>query len=163
MAEVNVTRTPAPATPTPVFPMFGGEFFDPFGGLMRFSREMERMFHGGRGSSEKDWSPAIAVKRKSGNFCVTAELPGVKLENVKVRIENRNLILEGKREEETSEKRDGFFHSERFYGNFFRSIPLPEGVDTGNTTAEFRNGMLEVMMPAPAPVASTKEIPVRVM
>ena len=174
MAEVNVTKatnipagTPRPMAPAFGFPLLGGgflPFMNPFTGFKRFSDEMERMFNREvTVFGDTTWSPAIEVKRKNGNFCVTAEIPGVKTEDVKVHIENKALVLEGKREEEKTEKREGFYHSERFYGNFCRTIPLPEGAETNKTTAEFHNGVLEVNIPAPEPTPAKKEIPVHVV
>ena len=66
---------------------------------------------------------------------------------------------EGKEEKE--EKREGFYRSERTYGSFYRQIPLPEGVKTENAAATFRNGVLEVTMPAPKMESHTRKLEIR--
>jgi HSP20 family protein len=101
------------------------------------------------------------VKRKNGSLLVTAELPGVKKEDVHVTIDGDVLTLEGERKEEKEEKREGYYHSERSYGKFLRSIPLPEGAQAENSAAEFKDGMLQITIPCPETKAKTQEIPVK--
>lgn len=59
------------------------------------------------------------------------------------------LTVAGERWEERNENREGYRHTERRYGRFARSFPLPEGVNAENVKATFQNGVLEVTMPAP--------------
>ncbi len=59
------------------------------------------------------------------------------------------------------EKREGYFHSERSYGAFYRSIPLPEGAQTEQTAAQFNNGVLEVSVPIPEVKAKRQDIPIQ--
>jgi HSP20 family protein len=53
------------------------------------------------------------------------------------------------------------YRSERRYGQFYRSIPLPEGADTEQAKAQFNNGVLEVTVPAPEQKSSRREIPIQ--
>ena len=55
----------------------------------------------------------------------------------------------GERKREHEEERDGVYRSERSYGSFYRVIPLPEGAITEQANANFRDGVLEITMPAP--------------
>ncbi len=89
----------------------------------------------------------------NGKLLVYAELPGLKKGDIKVQVTEDALILEGERKQEKEEKREGYYHSERSYGHFYRSIPLPEGVTLDKASAEFTNGILEVTIP----VAETKQ------
>ena len=59
------------------------------------------------------------------------------------------LTIRGERRQQREENEQGYYHSERSYGSFYRQIPLPEGVEAENATATFRNGVLEIEMPAP--------------
>ena len=60
------------------------------------------------------------------------------------------LTIRGERREEHEEKKEGYYHSEREYGQFsYRSIPLPDGVITDSAQASFKNGVLEITMQAP--------------
>ncbi|MBI3951097.1 MAG: Hsp20/alpha crystallin family protein [Acidobacteria bacterium] len=56
---------------------------------------------------------------------------------------------QGERRQEHEESRRGYYRSERSYGSFYRSLPLPEGVDADSVTASFNNGVLEITMPVP--------------
>jgi HSP20 family protein len=59
------------------------------------------------------------------------------------------ITIQGERRHEEERKEDGFYHSERSYGSFYRSIPLPEGVITDSAKATFKDGVLEVELQAP--------------
>ena len=106
------------------------------------------------------WSPAIEVKEQEGNLLITAELPGLMKEDVKVHIDGATLVVEGERKQEKEEKREGYYHSERSYGKYYRSIPLPEGAKTEQTAAQFDNGVLQVKIPIPETRAKRQDIPI---
>lgn len=101
------------------------------------------------------------MKQKEGKLLVTAELPGLKKEDVKVHIEGDTLVVEGERKQEKEEKREGYYHSERSYGKFYRSIPLPEGAKGDQVVAQFNNGVLEVTVPVPEVKPKRQEVPVQ--
>lgn len=145
-------------------PFSRGNFFavNPFALMKQFTEEMDRMFgQAPRTEAEGAWIPAIEVKEKEGKLLVTAELPGVKKEDVKVHIDGETLIVEGERKQEKEEKREGYYLSERSYGKFYRSIPLPEGAKADQTAAQFNNGVLEVAVPIPEAKVKRQEIPVQ--
>ena len=110
-----------------------------------------------RGEAEQ-WAPAVEVRERDGKLEVVAELPGVNESDVKVEINNEGLAIQGERKREHEEKREGYYHSERSYGHFYRLIPLPEGANTDQAQAEFRNGELRVSIPVPA--QKTRQIPI---
>jgi HSP20 family protein len=83
----------------------------------------------------------------SDAFVLEADLPGVKEEDVTVNVENGDLVLQGWRSLEKSHS-DGRFHTmERSSGHFTRQMKLPESVDTNAIQAEFRDGVLRVILP----------------
>jgi HSP20 family protein len=139
----------------------GSSSFSPFSVMNRFADEMERIFGGfgfGHGpltprgwgmGGQFDWSPQIEVHERDGQFIVRADLPGLSTDDVKVDINDDALTIRGERKQEHEENREGFYRSERSYGSFFRSIPLPEGVNAEEAKASFRDGVLEITMPAP--------------
>jgi HSP20 family protein len=88
------------------------------------------------------------VLHSDGQLMVRADLPGLTKDDVKVEMTNDMLTISGERKKEIEEKREGFYRSERSYGSFYRQIPLPEGVQTEKANAIFRNGVLEITMPA---------------
>ena len=70
------------------------------------------------------------------------------------------LIIQGERREEHQEDDRGYRRSERTYGKFYRSIPLPEGAQTDKARAEFNNGVLEMSVPVPASHKRGREVPI---
>ena len=171
MAEVTVAKQPKherselsrwPGLDTP---LFRGSLFsmNPFALMRRFTEDMDRAFSqvsraAGGGAA---WSPVIEVKEAEGKLVVTAELPGLKKEDVKVHIDGEALVVEGERKQEKEEKVDGYYHSERSYGKYYRSILLPEGAKADQTAAQFNDGVLEVTIPIPSVKAKRQEIPVQ--
>jgi HSP20 family protein len=138
---------------------------NPFSLMRRMSEEMDRTFGslfgqttGGRAGT---WFPEIEVTEHDGQLQVHADLPGLKPEDVKVEITNDSLILRGERKSEHEHRVGGAYRSERHYGEFYREIPLPEGVNTDQAKAQFRNGVLEISVPVPEQVSNRREIPVQ--
>ena len=170
MAEVSAVKQQK-QEPTPAIwrafdtPFFRGGVFgvNPFALMRQFTEDMDRVFVQTPRvfSNGAEWSPAIEVKVKEGKLYVTAEIPGVKMEDVKVHIDGDMLVVEGERKQDKEEKRDGYYHSERSYGKFYRSVQLPDGAKTDQTTAQFNNGVLEVSVPVPEAKSTTKQIPVQ--
>ena len=109
-----------------------------------------------------NWWPQVETFRRGDKLVVRADLPGVKKDDVRVQVENDELTISGERREERDEERDGFYRSERSYGRFYRALPLPEGVNAEQCDASFKDGVLEVTLPAPKQEeAKTKRIPVK--
>jgi HSP20 family protein len=104
----------------------------------------------GRGFDQALWSPQVEMFEREGQLVVRADLPGMTKDDVNVEITDEAIILQGERRDEREENREGYYHSERSYGSFYRQIPLPEGVNAEDANATFRNGVLEVTMQAPA-------------
>jgi HSP20 family protein len=69
-------------------------------------------------------------------------------------------VIQGERKREHEEKREGYYRSERSYGQFYRLIPLPEGANPDQAHAEFRNGELRVSIPVPEQQRRTRRIPI---
>ncbi len=148
-----------------------GDFFaNPFGVMRRMHEEMDRAFAeafrgGGFGtahapSGQTNWIPAIEVSENKGNIVVHAELPGVRPEDVQVEVANDTLVLTGRRERSEQHEEGGVKRSERMYGSFYRAIPLPEGTDPEKAHAEFKQGVLEISMPAAQPQQRGRRIPI---
>ena len=95
------------------------------------------------------WSPQVEVRQRGDDIVIRADLPGVDRDDVHVEVENDVLTIRGERREEHEEEEEGFYRSERSYGQFHRMLPLPEGVSADEVEATFRDGVLEVRLPAP--------------
>lgn len=78
---------------------------------------------------------------------VRCELPGVKKEDIDIRLENGLLTISGTRKEDKKQESDRYFSRERFYGNFSRTIAVPENVTEDKIKAKFEDGVLELTFP----------------
>jgi len=95
------------------------------------------------------WIPQIETFRRGDKLVLRADLPGLRKEDVSVEVEDGILTISGERSNENEEDREGYYHSERSYGQFQRSLALPEGVTGDNCDATFKDGVLEVTIPMP--------------
>jgi HSP20 family protein len=112
-----------------------------------------------RGAS---WTPTVEVTSRGDDLVIQADLPGVKPEDVQVEIEGNNIIIRGESRYERENKQGDYFYSERSYGSFYRSIPLPTGVNTDNARAELKGAALEVVLPGGAKVLVPKRRPLKI-
>jgi HSP20 family protein len=131
-------------------------WFDRVSHEMGFPRRssLSRGVFGGR-AGQGLWSPRIEAFQKGDRFIVRADLPGMKKDDVEVELADDAITIRGERREEHEEERRGYYHSERDYGEFYRTIPLPEGVIGESAQASFRDGVLEVTMQA-APAETSR-------
>lgn len=120
---------------------------------MRLSHEVERLFEEmihrpwGCARELRGWNPSVDLYETPEAFILEADLPGVKGEDVKVEMENGDLVLQGRRSLEKIHS-DGHFHTmERCSGEFTRRMKLPESVDKNAIQAEFKDGVLHVILP----------------
>jgi HSP20 family protein len=138
---------------------------NPFTLMRRLTEDMDRMFSGfGRGGSREMgvFAPPVEVRESNGNLIISAELPGLNKEDVKVEVTQDAVIIQGERKREREEEREGIYRSERFYGSFYREIPLSEGAKVDQAKAQFNNGVLEITVPVPESQRKTRQIPIEV-
>ena len=108
------------------------------------------------------WIPQIETFRRGDKLVLRADLPGMRKEDVSVEIEDGILTISGERSNENEEDREGYYHSERSYGQFQRSLALPDGVTGDNCEATFKDGVLEVTIPMPKQAErAAKKVPIR--
>ena len=136
--------------------------FSPFSLMRQGLDEMERWWGrmspstGGRGWMSQvaqqfgDWMPAIEAFQRGDEFVIRAEVPGMTRQDLTVEAGDDSLTIRGERKHEREEDREGVFWSERNYGSFTRTIPLPPGTISDSAKATFTNGILEVVMKAPS-------------
>ena len=144
------------------------EATNPFTFMRRVTDELDRAFGlrtGLPGLPEfypKMWTPEIEIFERDQNFVVRVDLPGLTKEDVKIEVSHDELTLEGERKLEKEEKEEGLYRSERVYGKFFRRIGIPEHVKAEQATAVFKNGVLEIVMPAiPVPEVKKRAIEIK--
>jgi HSP20 family protein len=137
--------------------VYGG---GPFSLMRRMHDEMDRVFGdlwGGHGQwpffGERDrseWTPAIEAFQRGNEFVVRADVPGLSRDDLSVEIGDDALTIQGERKYDREEERDGVFRSERGYGAFCRVVPLPQGAVSESAKANFKDGVLEVVLQAPS-------------
>ena len=103
----------------------------------------------------------VDVAEKNGAYKVTAELPGVRKEDIQVSIDGAQVTLaaEVKQEKEASQE-ERVLHTERVFGKVSRSFTLPQEVDEASAQAKFRDGVLELTLPKKA-AAQRKQITIQ--
>jgi HSP20 family protein len=132
----------------------------PFSAWQRMADEMDRMFDDfgvgrrwarpfWRETGTELWAPDVEVFQKNNELTIRADLPGLKREEVTVDITDSDVCIQGERRHEREEEREGYYRSERGYGSFCRVIRLPEGAISDQAKASFKDGVLEITMPAP--------------
>lgn len=121
-------------------------------GLDSFRRELSDLFDDffsitPSSLTENKWLPTMDVEEDEKSIRVKAEIPGIEEKNLRVTLENRILTISGEKEEEKKEDNKRYVVSERRFGSFYRSIALPEEVDTNGIEAKFKNGVLNIAIP----------------
>ena len=161
MSQRGAGRGEYPAWPS----LSSSEFFrhGPFSLWRRMNEEMARMF--GELAPEREgrtgFAPPIEVREADGKYEIRAELPGVNPDDVRLEITDDAVVINGERRAERKEERGGVHVMERRYGRFYRAIPLPEGAKTGEATARFNNGVLEVDVPIEQRQTKARQIPIQ--
>lgn len=109
------------------------------------------------------FTPRIDVKDNKDHYEVTAELPGVKKEDIHLTLENGILTLEAESKQEDKEEKEGkIIRQERRYGKILRSFSVGESVHEGDISASFENGVLKLTAPKKEPdKAASRRIEVR--
>lgn len=95
-------------------------------------------------------TPAVDVTEDEKAYTVTAELPGLEEKDVEVTVSGDSLLLKGEKRQETENKSENYYLSERSYGSFQRILPLPTGVDRDAIAAQFAKGVLKITLPKTA-------------
>jgi HSP20 family protein len=131
--------------------------WEPINDISNLSQRMDRMFEelmgrGLRRLAEDDrvrgsWSPAVNILERKDAIVITADLPGLKAEDVDVTVDNGVLTIRGERRLEEASEGETYHRVERVYGVFERTFTLPNSVDVNRIDAKFRNGEMLVTLP----------------
>lgn len=120
---------------------------DPFfaSPLALFEDMMNRFFN--EPVSARPWYPAVDIAENENEIILSADIPGVKMDDIEVKVENGTLTISGKREFQKQEEKGGYHRIERSYGSFQRAFTLPDSVDTDKVEADYQDGVLKVVLP----------------
>jgi HSP20 family protein len=130
-------------------------------------RELDRLFDDffSTGSSGplgmvRQFVPSLDLSETNDAYQMKVELPGLSQEDVQVEIDDNNtLTIRGEKKKETQETRSGYEYSERSFGQFIRTIQMPNAVDPQKIKAIFENGVLQLDIPKMA-AAQPRSIPI---
>lgn len=156
-----ITRRREGGLPT----MFGGERSP----LFQFRHEMDRLFDDVlRPAIGAAWTgatplgtsfPNLEVFDDAKEVRITAELPGLKQQDIDLSIDNGLLTISGERKATEEDRERGW--SERFYGRFERRLTLPDGIDEEHAEASFKDGELMVKIPKSEEARKSRKIPIK--
>jgi HSP20 family protein len=128
-------------------------FRSPFGDLSLLQNRLNSMFQDFGWPSEQNealatgnFVPPVDVYEDAQKVVLKLEVPGIKEEDLDVRLENQTLTVKGERKFEKEEKEENFHRIERRYGSFVRSFTVPQTVDTESIGADYNAGVLTITL-----------------
>lgn len=140
--------------------------WSPLDQLSTLRNEINRLFDVPFGNLDRteafnSWAPAVDLHEDKDNLIVTAELPGMRKEDIDISFHDGSLTVAGERKHEKKYGEGDTSRSERYFGRFQRTISLPKQVDVGAVKASYKDGILKVTLPK-SPEAKPKQIEVSV-
>ncbi len=127
------------------------KMYEPNAWLNRLQNEFGRLLDpelsmGDLTTSNNVWAPAVDIKEEENRYLIHADLPGVNPEDIDITLEHGVLTIQGTRNEEKSEDKNGYHRVERFRGRFVRSFALPDTVDNEKVDAQLKEGVLNIVI-----------------
>ena len=117
----------------------------------RVDRIFDNFFHPALWDKDSEstwnWEPVADIYENDDHFVVVAELPGVDKKDIQVSVNGRILTLSGERTTNKEVKEESYCHRERSYGRFERSFTLPVDVDNEKVNADYKDGVLKIVIP----------------
>jgi len=136
--------------------------------ILSFENEISRLFQDlatrsgqQEGEAPSVWAPRVDIEEDKENYFVKAELPGMKLEDIKISISDNQLVIRGEKRREVESKDKTYHRVERVYGSFERAFTLSKAVAADKVEAIYRDGVLSVRVPK-AEEAKAREIQIKV-
>lgn len=115
--------------------------WDPFRDLIAIQHRIDRL----SATGAHGWAPAVDLCETASAFIITAELPGLSREQIRISVQDGRLTLHGRRDARVA--CEHYHQVERGHGEFSRTFALPPGVDTSNIAADLDAGLLTVTVP----------------
>jgi HSP20 family protein len=107
------------------------------------------------------WVPRVDVFEANGDIVIHAEIPGVEKKDIKLTLDNGDLLIEGERQSEEKVEEKDYYRLERMAGSFYRRLPLPAEVKPEQIKAAYKDGVLEIRVPKGAPAVPAQKIEVK--
>jgi HSP20 family protein len=139
--------------------------YEPFNDIRRSFDLLNQIINSVETSRESttmlDFVPKVNTREGKGAYHIEVELPGIKKEDVDVKIDGNVLTISGERKLRDEVKEEDYHKVESRYGLFSRSFTLPEKVDVENIHAESDNGIIEIIIPKLTIDTSSKKIEIK--
>ncbi|HDZ36277.1 MAG TPA: Hsp20/alpha crystallin family protein [Thermococcus sp.] len=146
-------------------------YWDPFDLMREIQEEIDAIFRDimrgprlwSRGpehyelTSETWREPFVDIFDRGDKFVITVELPGVKKEDIKLRVTEDTVYIEAQMRREKELEKEGAVRIERYYSGYRRVIRLPEEVIPEKAKARYNNGVLEIEIPKKTPTKTKEE------
>jgi HSP20 family protein len=136
----NLARAETARTPQRRWGLFDEDFDRVFEGFFRPLRWVEE-------ATSEALAPAMDIIERENEFVVRADLPGVKKEDIDVTLENGVLTISAESRAEAEQKGEHLIRRERHYGRYMRSLRLGTQVDAARIKAQYKDGVLELVLP----------------
>lgn len=122
--------------------------FDPLNELRTLEDRLNRVFSSDLSKDVmSNFTPSINTREGEYAYHIDVDLPGVKKEDISVKVENNVLTLKGERKSKEEVKEENYYKMESSFGSFTRSFTLPDNIDAENIHAENKDGVLEITLP----------------
>jgi len=126
----------------------------PFRELIGLQEEMNRLFTDYSRRSPEDmesglypWFPLVDISENENEIFVSAEIPGMNKEDIKINLQENVLTLKGEKRQEGDDQKKNFHRIERTYGSFERSFSLPTSIQVDKVKATYKDGLLTILLP----------------
>jgi len=94
-----------------------------------------------------DWAPAVDIKEEDNRYLITADIPGVKPDEIEINMEEGILSIKGERESNKEVEKENYKRIERSHGVFYRRFTMPDNSDADKISAKSEHGVLEISIP----------------
>lgn len=128
--------------------------YDPYGQMREFRKGfsilntmLDEIQNEESSAFKDDFSPTVNTREGEFAYHVEVDLPGIKKEDIDIKIEDNTLVVSGERKVKDEVKEDNYYKIESSFGTFSRSFSLPNEIDIENIHAESENGVLEIVIP----------------
>jgi HSP20 family protein len=123
--------------------------WEPLKELLTLQDQVNRIFdtpEARNGDWAQDWVPAVDIFEDREAIEIRAEIPGMELKDVEVKLDGNLLVLKGEKKPERAEKKD-YHQIESVHGRFVRSFAIPATVDRERIRATYQQGVLKLVLP----------------
>ena len=125
--------------------------WEPYRDIVSFQNRLQRLLGEGAPFASVEgvttWLPPVDILEEPDRLIFRAEIPGVRKEDIDIKVENGTLVLHGEKKQEKEFDSDSAHRIERFYGAFSRSFVLPSVIDADKIQARYKDGVLEIVLP----------------